>query len=568
MGKRTLRPRSQWLVVTVTVALLIFASGLALVQRWQGATWWLVGGAAGLAAVVGGVGPLWLRLHDQRTAGAAVVRRSVRTTGRSVTKVSLDDLRVHASVVDIAYLPRPEKEREVSEHLRARRAVLIVGPSMVGKTRLAAVVVGQVLPDTPLLLPDTPTALADLDNADVTPDRQVIWLDDLERFLTSGGVTAGLIHRLGESNWLVATLRAHEWDRFQPTDQLRPPEWDVLRLFELVLLDRDRDRPAEEDLRRAVPDDDIRARIARTGIGEYVGAAQLVRDQLTVGENANPLGYALVVGAADWSRMGITGPVPARLLPRLAAARLTGRLRAALNDEDKYRSALDWATREINPTVSLLEPDNETYRVYDLVLDQFATMTEKTVPALTWQLAIDTATASELSSLGYQAFAAYDLPDIAVEAWQRAADAGLPDAMYNLSVVLEERSNIAEAERWCRRAADARHHGAMSKLGLLLEKRGDIAEAEQWWRRAADVGHHGAMSNLGVLLKMRGDVAEAEHWYRRAADVGNPEAMYNLSVVLEERGHVAEAERWYRRAAHARQPKRDVDPGRPAKKAG
>jgi hypothetical protein len=542
------------LLVGGLLLLLIVAGGLAWAQKWPGAAGWLPSAAAGLAAVVTGLVPLWQRGRERRAEAAAAARRSVRAASKTVTELSLDDLRVHTAVVDIPYLSRPAKEREVGEHLRARRPVLIVGPSMVGKTRLAATSVGQVLLDTPLLLPDAPTALADLDKADIMPDRHVIWLDDLERFLISGGVTAGLIQRLRASNWIVATLRAHEWDRFQPTDQLRPPEWDVLRLFERVSLDRDRDRPDEGDLRRAVPDEEVRERIARTGIGEYVGAAQHVRDQITVGEHANPLGYALVNGAADWSLMGFARPVPAELLPRLAAARLTGRRRDELDDEDKYRTALGWATREINPTVSLLEPADGTYRVYDLALDHLATAARRAVPAATWQLAINEAAAHELTSIGYQAMTIHDLPDVARDAWQKAADAGNEVSRFNLGVLLDQWGDIAEAEHWYRQAANAGNLNAMHNLGVLLKERGDTADAEHWYRQAATTGDPSAMNNLGVLLEDRGDTTEAEHWYRQAVDTGNPSAMHNLGRLLKKRGDITEAEQWYRQATDAGYP--------------
>ncbi|WP_410597187.1 tetratricopeptide repeat protein [Amycolatopsis sp. lyj-23] len=528
-------------------ALLVVAGGLALAQKWQGATWWVVGGAAGLAAVVAGVSPLLLRSRDQRTAGAAVVRRSVHTTGRSVTELSLDDLRVHTSVVDVPYLPRPEKEREVIEHLRARRAVLIVGASMVGKTRLAAAAVEQFLPDTPLLLPDTPTALTDLDKADVILDQQVIWLDDLERFLTTGGVTAGLIHRLRESNWLVATLRAHEWDRFQPTDHLRPPEWDALRLFELVLLDRDRDQPAESDLRRAVPDEYVRERIARIGIGEYVGAAQHVRDQLTVGEFANPLGFALVAGAADWSRMGLNRFVPAELLPQLAAARLASRRRAELSDEKKFHTALEWATRNINPAVSFLELVNGTYQVHDLALEQLAA-THRAIPIATWELAVDEAAEGELMSVGYQAMVLHDQHDIAERAWEKAAKMGYTGAINNLGLLSRKRGELTKAEHCYRQAATIGDTEGMNNLGALLGQR-NKTEAEHWLRKAANAEHVGAMNNLGMLLRKQGESTEAKHWLSKAANAGIVEATYTLGTLLEERGETTEAEYWYSQAA-------------------
>jgi TPR repeat protein len=551
---RRLRPQGQLLVLVVLAVLLIVVAGLALVQKWQGAAWWIVGGAAGLAGFLGGAGPLWQRWREQRAAGAGVVRWSVSVTGKTIVDLSMEDLRVHTAVVDVPYLPRPVKEREVGDHLRARRPVLIVGPSMVGKTRLAAAAVGLVLPDKALLLPDTPTALLDLDKADIVVREQVIWLDDLERFLTGGGMTSGFMRRLCASNWLVATIRTYEWDRFQPTNQLRPPEWDVLRQFELVILSRDSDRPVDADLRRAIPDEELRRRIARTGIGEYVGAAQQVRDQLTMGEHANPVGYALVTGAADWSLVGITRPVPAHLLPRLAAARLTGRLRLELDDDEKFGAALKWATREINPTVSLLEPGDGTYSVYDYVLDQLAT-TNRTVPTATWQLAIDEAEDGELTSIGYQAFVHQNLPEIAEDAWRKAADRGNADAMFNLGVLLTERGEQAEAEQWYRKAVaggtgDA---GVMFNLGVLLTERGEQAEAEQWYRKAAERGQTRAMCNLGVLLTQRGEQAEAERWYRKAVAGGDGDAvvMRNLGVLLTQRGEQAEAEQWHRKAADA-----------------
>jgi hypothetical protein len=122
-----------------------------------------------------------------------------------------------------------------------------------GKTirhRLAAKVVKQLYPERPILIPEPPAGLANLDKADMIPRGHVIWLDNLDRFLGGGELTAGLIQRLASSNSVIATLRAKEWDRFQPTDQLRPPQWDALTGFEMVTLDRDRDRPAASRPRR------------------------------------------------------------------------------------------------------------------------------------------------------------------------------------------------------------------------------------------------------------------------------------------------------------------------------
>ncbi len=59
--------------------------------------------------------------------------------------------------------------------------------------------------------------------------------------------------------------------------------------------------------------------------------------------------------------------------------------------------------------------------------------------------------------------------------------------------------------------------GDRLNLGLLLEERGDLAEAERRYRQAANAGQSRAMTDLGVLLRKRGERAEAEEWYQKAA---------------------------------------------------
>jgi TPR repeat protein len=324
----------------------------------------------------------------------------------------------------------------------------------------------------------------------------------------------------------------------------------VLAGFELVTLDRDRDRPADHDLRQAIPDRVTRERVARIGVGEYVGAAQQVRDRLELGAQASPLGYALVLGAVDWRLAGIARPVPADLLPRLAAARLSPRHRAELGDPDAAAGALAWATREINPTVSLLQPGNGGCSVYDYALDHLAGQ-DHVIPADAWDLIIDAAEDDELLEVGFQAWTAYDLPGVAERAWRLASDAGDARATSNLGALFQQRGQPAEAVAWTRKAVEAGDLEAMANLGALLHERGELAEAEHWSRTAAEAGNTLAMRNLVILLKERGDLGEAETWYRRAGDSGDTDAIQRLATLLERRGDLAEAEALYHRAARA-----------------
>lgn len=562
INKRSLRPREHRLTLIVPTVLLVLAGGLMMAQNWPGARWWVSAAAVGLAAVIAGTGPLWQRWRERRDVAARRVRRSLRGTRGSagdrlptVAEADLPTLGVRRAVIDVPYLPRMIKEEEVREHLRGCRPVVLVGTPMVGKTRLAAEVVKDLYSDRPILIPDDAAALNELDKADQLPThRCVIWLDHLEDYLNGGELKTGLVLRLAKHHAIIATLNTMEWERLQPIGPFRLPGSDTLGFFKRVDLVRERDQPRSEDLERAMPDAKVRERIQRIGIGEYVGAAQHITDQLTLGAQSNPLGYALVLGAVDWKRAGLTRPVPADLLRALAAAHLSPRQRAALDKPREYKKALKWATREVNPTVSLLEPGDGVFTVYDYALDQL-TATDEAPPAETWQLIIRYAKTDEMNWIGLQA-ARYGLYDVAELCWRRGASAGDIGSMRNLTSMLHEQ-DPNEAQTWYRRLAEAGDLKDTYHLGLLLHQHGKLDEAETWYRRAADMGLAFAMHNLGVLLEKRGDLDGAETWLRRAVGAkGNiSEHKLGLAVLLQKRGKLDEAEIWrrqYQRAVERR----------------
>src|SRR5262249_35638213 len=153
-------------------------------------------------------------------------------------------------------------------------------------------------------------------------------------------------------------------------------------------------------LENVVSDARVREQVRRVGLGEYVGAAERIGEALRLGPSVNPVGYALVLGAADWRRTGMTRPVPASLLPVLAQPHCRPRGFGALSDPAKYATALAWATREINPTVSLLQPSNaDTFAVFDYALDLISGQAAP-IGDTSWQVVIEAATPSELISIG------------------------------------------------------------------------------------------------------------------------------------------------------------------------
>jgi tetratricopeptide (TPR) repeat protein len=404
-------------------------------------------------------------------------------TSDQLPTVDMVDLgvRTHHAVMAIPYIER-DREDDVRAHLRAGRPVLLVGSSMVGKTRMAVEVVKSLFSDWPVVIPDSKTASAALNSADVQLRGSVVWLDDIDRLIGTGGITDGAVRRLASAgNVIIGTIRAGEYDRYRytPTDQLRPPESDVISVFERVFIDRTLSEKEQGRLSDALGNTEIQERIRLVGIGEYVGAAELINEALILGPSVNPIGYGLVKGAADWRRIGMNRQVPASLLRSLAEPYLDARAQAALSEEDSYEVSLAWATRDINPTVSLLQRlGAEAFTIYDYALDLISQQAGP-VPDSTWQLAIEHGSPSDLLNVGYSAAVVYRLPQIAIQAW-RMADSGYgeaaPIAAFNLAILLEQHGDSAGARIAYQKAIDSGHPDivplAASNLEVLLKALG------------------------------------------------------------------------------------------------
>jgi len=123
-----------------------------------------------------------------------------------------------------------------------------------------------------------------------------------------------------------------------------------------------------------------------------------------------------------------------------------------------------------------------------------------------------------------------------------------PVSKFNLGVLMEERGDVAAAERAYRHADSRGHAAGAVNLGVLLEGRGDVAGAEAAYRRAQKRGDPNGAFNLGVLLDERGDVNGAMRAYRFADQRGHAAAACNLGAILAEHGDVSGAEAAFKRA--------------------
>jgi tetratricopeptide (TPR) repeat protein len=450
--------------------------------------------------------------------------------------------------------------------------VLLIGSSMVGKTKMAARIIAEEFSAWPVAIPDSRTALADLDASDVTLQHSVIWLDDIDRLIGAGGITDGALRRLSSAgNIIVGTIRAKAYDQFRPSDQLRPPEWDVLSVFEHVFVSRALTPTEQERLAATVDDREIRERIQIVGLGEYVGAAGQIAEALKLGAaGTDPLGYALILAAADWRRGGMTRPVSTSVLAALAEPHVDQRNLTQLTDHDAFQAGLNWATRDINPNVSLLQPAGPgSYAVYDYVLDLLSAQAAP-IPDASWPIIMAEADISELVTLGYNAYAIYRQFGVAAQAWRKAAFSGhaypASLAAVNLGVLLAEQGDIEGAKTAFQRAFDFRDPDTMQSstgsLGALLKKHGDIEGTKAVYQRAIDSGNADlaprAAISLGNLLEELQDFDGATAAFRRAIDSGDPDAAQSgtlsLGSLLWKRGGFDGAAALYRRAIDSGHP--------------
>jgi tetratricopeptide (TPR) repeat protein len=254
----------------------------------------------------------------------------------------------------------------------------------------------------------------------------------------------------------------------------------------------------------------------------------------------------MILGCADWARAGAIAPVPARLLRDLAAPHLSARQLARANDED-YDEALRWATREINPTVSLLQPElGQRYSVFTFALDLLSDRGDP-IPDPSWLIVVDNAEAGDLIEIA-RAAARDRRPDITERALnlceQRGEPGSAPLAAMYLGSVLNKRGERAEAKAAYHRAIASDHTdakpAALIGLAVLLTEEGATGEAEQAYRQAILTNHGvlwpAAALHLGLLLAEAGDLDRAEEAFRELID--HP---LNLELTMAKMRREAEA---------------------------
>jgi hypothetical protein len=347
------------------------------------------------------------------------------------------------------------------------RFVLLVGESTAGKSRAAYELIRAELPGHRLVQPACREAAQLAAECAATNTRTVLWLDDLERFLGSGGLTGAAVRDVleaGGARYIVATMRSEEYARFSGRAAAGPDAagrdalrqgWDVLRLA--TRIDVPRMWSAEEIARaRQVPGDprlDEAARhAAEYGVAEYLAAApQLLAEWRSAwAPGTHPRAAAMVMAAVDARRAGLHRPLQLTTLLELHEPYLRRRGGARLRPEDT-ESAVAWATAPLYATSSLLIPADGGFLAFDYLIDAAE---QDRVPAAALNLLTEVATPGEALDIGQLAWS-WSLVSQADTAFRHAEAGGLFQATaLRCFLIGSERAGDAAALDFARQAAE------------------------------------------------------------------------------------------------------------------
>ncbi len=414
--------------------------------------------------------PLWRRSVDHRALTRAGVPASV---------AEIDDLRVfgvHVPSSGASACAHPSYlDRDKDIQLRAalaeaagygRRIVLVVGDSAAGKSRSACEVLRKdpVLRSWRLVVPMVDGGLSRLASAGLGWQHTVLWLDDLDKFLGRGLDIEILRQILADDPTVavVATIRTSQLQARQ--SELSDPAWEFLtNASEVTRVDLEASLSASELDEAAAKISDLRLLHALregVGLGEWLVAGPELMKKLA-GDHGLNRAFADIVIA--WYRTGLDEPLFEQDARRLWADALAPAMRQRLfkvdsaAQADAFERASAWACKPVLHRdlyeQALVTKLADGYVAHDYVVDQVVRSPERAaVPDAVWHHALRTASAGYETAQGYsrtwEVGVAADRERAvahALTAMQVLAEAGSPNALFNVGVLLGQLDRSEEA---------------------------------------------------------------------------------------------------------------------------
>jgi tetratricopeptide (TPR) repeat protein len=392
-------------------------------------------------------------------------------TGAPATVADVKDLSVFgvyrsAAAVDARGLYLGYIERDKDPALDAalagargggRRIVLLVGNSAAGKSRSASEALRRerVLRGWRLVVPMSDAGLSRLEEADLGWHETVIWLDDLDKYLSRGLDVSTLRRILGEDDdvIVVATMRTSQLQAHQ--GQLADPAWSFLT-DDSEVSRVDLEAPlSDNELQTASADISdtalLRALREGVGLGEWLVAGPELVKKLN---DERSMKRAFADTVISWYRTGLDQPIAREDAQRLWADALSPTLRQRLlnrgtnEQEELFEQAAAWAcqpiiSRDLLEQALVIKMDGR-YAANDYVVDHTVRDPHHlAVPDSIWECALQAASSSAEPkrqrltwSVGVAAYREKATTH-ALTAMRSLADAGNPGALFNVGVLLE-----------------------------------------------------------------------------------------------------------------------------------
>ena len=539
--------------------LLTFGGGLAGASIPHFATHsqaWTTGGGI-IGAAVGAAAGATLQFRDWVSTRSR--RRQIAESAgvaTDITEQPLESLRVHSSDRDITeFVPR-DIQHQLVEHLNNGTPVLIEGPSMSGKTRLAIETIRSHWPEVPCWFPRDDGDIEKLLSSNQQPAANtVILLDDLDRFLSNQTLTLGLLNQwTNNSCIIIATMMHSQYIKHSDRTNEEFSGWDTVNRFTRIALTPSLSVNELNAVKLTSYARNL-SRIESIGLGSLLGCAEVVCTAFADELEKHSWCGALIQAATDWRRIGL-GPATKEQIETLATSYKAGK--RSKHDRNK---AWQQATNKIRHAVSILQQtESNRWEILDIIADNAG-----------WKIPEDTFAA--LQNIG---ISAQQARQSAITMALQGASPSSTNAMFQSAIAADPtnattlgtyaiflhtiRGDMDQAENMYQRAiaADPTDATCLGTYAIFLETvRGDMDQAEQMYQRAiaADPTDANYLGMYAIFLHtIRGDMDQAENMYQRAitADPTDANSLGTYALFLHTvRGDTDRAQDMYQRAITA-----------------
>jgi len=282
-----------------------------------------------------------------------------------ITEQPLESLRVHTSDRDITeFVPR-DIQHQLVEHLNNGIPVLIEGPSMSGKTRLAIETIRSHWPEVPCWFPRDDGDIEKLLSSNQQPAANtVILLDDLDRFLSNQSLTLGLLNQWTKNSCIIiATMMHSQYVKHSDRANETISGWDAVNRFKTITLNPSLSTEELNVVKHTSYANQL-SQIESIGLGPLLGCAEAVRAAFADELRGHSRCGTLIKAAADWRRIGL-GPASKDQLISFSKAHTD-----STNQTSEWDGAWKYATNPINNTVPLLRQiGDDRWEVLDIIAD-------------------------------------------------------------------------------------------------------------------------------------------------------------------------------------------------------